>query len=96
MDLGHQTFPRPVPASRPIDTLLLWQQHTPSKNTLLHQPNRLACGGARLSGNRSAARVKHYYSVLHHLVKQAVEVQATDRSVAVCHQGQRAASHPRS
>jgi transposase len=39
---------------------------------------------------------KHYYSVPHHLVKQAVEVQATDRSVAICHQGQRVASHPRS
>jgi len=39
---------------------------------------------------------KHYYSVPHHLVKQAVEVQATDRTVAICHQGQRVASHPRS
>ena len=39
---------------------------------------------------------KHYYSVPHHLVKQAVEVHATDRSVAICHQGQRVASHPRS
>ena len=39
---------------------------------------------------------KHYYSVPHHLVKQAVEVHATDSVVAICHQGQRVASHPRS
>ena len=39
---------------------------------------------------------KHYYSVPHHLVKQAVEVQATDRTVAICYQGQRVTSHPRS
>jgi hypothetical protein len=37
MDLGHQSFPQPIHDSWPIDTLL-------------HQPNRLACGGARLSG----------------------------------------------
>jgi transposase len=39
---------------------------------------------------------KHYYSVPHHLVKQAVEVQATDSAVAIYHQGQRITSHPRS
>ncbi|MDA1372930.1 MAG: IS21 family transposase [Proteobacteria bacterium] len=39
---------------------------------------------------------KHYYSVPHHLVKLAVEVQATDNTVAIYHQGQRVASHPRS
>jgi transposase len=39
---------------------------------------------------------RHYYSVPHHLVKQAVEVQATNRTVTICHQGQRMASHPRS
>ncbi len=39
---------------------------------------------------------KHYYSVPHHLVKQEVEVQATDSAVAIYHQGQRIASHPRS
>ena len=39
---------------------------------------------------------KHYYSVPHPLVKQAVEVQATDSAVAIYHQGQRIASHPRS
>ena len=39
---------------------------------------------------------KHYYSVPHHLVKQEVEVQATDSAVAIYHQGQRVASHPRS
>jgi hypothetical protein len=62
MDLGHQPFPQPIPVSRPIDTLLLWQQHTLSRNTPLHQPNRLDCGGARLSGNRSTARIGSFFS----------------------------------
>ncbi len=39
---------------------------------------------------------RHYYSVPHHLVKQVVEVQATDATVAVYTHGQRVASHPRS
>lgn len=39
---------------------------------------------------------KHYYSVPHHLVKQAVEVQASSTSIAVYSHGQRVASHPRS
>lgn len=39
---------------------------------------------------------KHYYSVPHHLVKQEIEVHATDRTVVVYAQGQRVASHPRS
>jgi transposase len=39
---------------------------------------------------------KHYYSVPHPLVKQEVEVQATDRTVAIYRHGQRIASHPRS
>lgn len=39
---------------------------------------------------------KHYYSVPHNLVKASVEVQATDSSIAIYHQGQRVASHPRS
>lgn len=39
---------------------------------------------------------KHYYSVPHHLVKLAVEVQASSSTVAIYHQGRRVASHPRS
>ena len=39
---------------------------------------------------------KHYYSVPHPLVKQEVEVQATDRTVAIYRYGQRIASHARS
>jgi transposase len=39
---------------------------------------------------------KHYYSVPHHLVKQAVEVQATHNTVVIYSHGQRVASHPRS
>jgi len=39
---------------------------------------------------------KHYYSVPYHLVKEQVEVQATDATVAIYRQGQRVASHQRS
>ena len=39
---------------------------------------------------------KHYYSVPHHLVKQAVEVQATNSAVAIYSHGKRVAIHPRS
>jgi len=39
---------------------------------------------------------KHYYSVPHHLVKQVIEVQACDNSIAIYSHGQRIASHPRS
>mgnify|MGYP002031804381 CR=1 FL=1 len=39
---------------------------------------------------------KHYYSVPHHLVKEQVEVQATDTTVAIYQLGQRVACHPRS
>lgn len=39
---------------------------------------------------------KHYYSVPHHLVKQAIEVQASASTVVFYSNGQRVASHPRS
>lgn len=39
---------------------------------------------------------KHYYSVPHHLVKENVDVQATETTVAIYRHGQRIASHPRS
>lgn len=39
---------------------------------------------------------KHYYSVPHHLVKQEVEVQVCENTVAVFHHGQRITSHLRS
>jgi len=39
---------------------------------------------------------KHYYSVAHHLVKQSVEIQASEQAIAIYHQGQRIASHVRS
>mgnify|MGYP000461711194 FL=1 len=39
---------------------------------------------------------KHYYSVPHHLVKQAVEIQASDNSIAIYSHGKRVACHPRS
>lgn len=38
----------------------------------------------------------HYYSVPHHLVKQAVEVQARGATIAVYAHGKRVATHPRS
>lgn len=39
---------------------------------------------------------KHFYSVPHHLVKQAVEVQASRSSISIYSHGLRVASHPRS
>ena len=39
---------------------------------------------------------KHYYSVPHHLVKQAVEVHASQTSVMIYTNGRRVATHPRS
>jgi transposase len=39
---------------------------------------------------------KHYYSVPHHMVKQTVEVQASDNTIAIYSHGQRIACHPRS
>ena len=38
------------------------QQHSLRGNASLNQPNRLDCGGARLSGNRGAARVAAFSS----------------------------------
>jgi transposase len=39
---------------------------------------------------------KHYYSVPHHLVKQAVEVHASSTAIVIYAQGKRVASHVRS
>ncbi len=39
---------------------------------------------------------KHYYSVPHYLVKQMIEVQASNTTVAIYQHGKRLASHPRS
>ena len=39
---------------------------------------------------------KHYYSVPHHLVKQAVEVHASSTSIVIYAHGKRVASHVRS
>ena len=39
---------------------------------------------------------KHYYSVPHHLVKQEVEVHASESTVIIYAKGERVASHPRS
>lgn len=39
---------------------------------------------------------KHYYSVPHHLVKEQVEVQASNTLISVYAYGQRVSSHPRS
>ncbi|MBC8209420.1 MAG: IS21 family transposase [Gammaproteobacteria bacterium] len=39
---------------------------------------------------------RHYYSVPHHLVKQAVEVQASESALSIYYQGQRLATHVRS
>lgn len=51
---------------------------------------------ARVHIDYHLAYDKHYYSVPHHLVKQVVEVHASDTTVTAYHQGQRVACHPRS
>lgn len=73
------------------------QLDKPALRTLPAQPYQYAdIKQARVHIDYHIEYDKHYYSVPHSLVKQAVEVHATDSLVVICHQGQRVASHPRS
>ena len=73
------------------------QLDKPSLRALPAQPYQYAdIKQARVHIDYHIEYDKHYYSVPHPLVKQAVEVHATDSLVVICHQGQRVASHPRS
>ena len=73
------------------------QLDKPALRTLPAQPYQYAdIKQARVHIDYHIEYDKHYYSVPHSLVKQAVEVHATDSLVVICHHGQRVASHPRS
>ena len=73
------------------------QLDKPALRALPAQPYRYAhIKKARVHIDYHIEYDKHYYSVPHPLVKQEVEVQATDRTVAIYRYGQRIASHPRS
>jgi len=73
------------------------QLDKPALRALPAQPYRYAhIKKARVHIDYHIEYDKHYYSVPHPLVKQEVEVQATDRTVAIYRYGQRIASHARS
>lgn len=73
------------------------QLDKPALRSLPSQPYQYAeIKQARVHIDYHVEYDKHYYSVPHHLVKQIVEVQASDNTVAIYSHGQRVASHPRS
>lgn len=92
-DLNHRPFKK-LPGTRHSQFL---QLDKPALRPLPAQPYQYAeIKQARVHIDYHIEYDKHYYSVPHHLVKEAVEVQASDTTVAVYYHGQRVASHPRS
>jgi len=92
-DLNQRPFKK-LPGTR---TSQFEQLDRPALRALPTQPYQYAeIKRARVHVDYHIEYDKHYYSVPHHLVKETVEVQAGDTTVAVYHQGQRVASHPRS
>ena len=92
-ELNHRPFKK-LPGTRHSQFL---QLDKPALQPLPIQPYRYAeIKAARVHVDYHIEYDKHYYSVPHHLVKQRVEVQATDTHVAVYDNGQRVAVHPRS
>ncbi len=92
-DLNHRAFKK-LPGTRRSQ---FEQLDKPALRTLPAQSYRYAhIKKARVHIDYHIEYEKHYYSVPHPLVKQEVEVQATDRTVAIYRYGQRIASHPRS
>ncbi|MEX2489702.1 MAG: IS21 family transposase [Pseudomonadales bacterium] len=92
-ELNHRPFKK-LPGTRHSQFL---QLDKPALRPLPSQPYHYAeIKQARVHIDYHLEYDKHYYSVPHHLVKQAVEVQASDTTVAVYSHGQRVASHPRS
>jgi len=92
-DLNQRAFKK-LPGSR----LSQFQQlDKPVLRALPSQPYEYAeIKQARVHIDYHIEYDKHYYSVPHHLVKQQIEVQASDTVVAIYHHGQRITSHPRS
>ena len=92
-DLNHRPFKK-LPGTRHSQFL---QLDKPALRPLPSQPYQYAeIKQARVHIDYHLEYDKHYYSVPHHLVKQTVEVQASETTVAVYNHGQRVASHPRS
>ncbi len=92
-DLNHRPFKK-LPGTRRSQ---FEQLDKPALRALPAQPYQYAhIKKARVHIDYHIEYDKHYYSVPHPLVKQEVEVQATDRTVAIYRHGQRIASHPRS
>lgn len=92
-ELNHRPFQK-LPGTRHSQFLEL---DKPALQPLPAQPYRYAAiKQARVHVDYHVEYDKHYYSVPHHLVKQAVEVQAGQQTIAIYHHGRRVASHPRS
>jgi len=92
-DLNQRPFKK-LPGTRQSQ---FEQLDKPALRALPAQPYRYAhIKKARVHIDYHIEYDKHYYSVPHPLVKQEVEVQATDRTVAIYRYGQRIASHARS
>ena len=92
-DLNQRPFKK-LPGSRASQ---FEQLDKPALRSLPTQPYEYAeIKQARVHIDCHIEYDKHYYSVPHHLVKQAVEVQSSSRVVAIYSQGKRLASHPRS
>jgi transposase len=73
------------------------QLDKPALNPLPVQPYQYTeIKQARVHIDYHVEHNKHYYSVPHNLVKQTVEVQASDNSIAIYSHGKRVACHPRS
>jgi len=92
-DLNQRPFKK-LPGSRASQ---FEQLDKPALRSLPTQPYEYAeIKQARVHIDYHIEYDKHYYSVPHHLVKQAVEVQGSSQMVAIYSQGKRLASHPRS
>lgn len=92
-DLNQRAFKK-LPGTRRSQFEQLDQ---PALRTLPAQPYQyVEIKQARVHIDYHVEYDKHYYSIPHHLVKQTVEVQASNNTIAIYHHGQRVASHPRS
>lgn len=93
IDLNERPFKK-LPGSRRTQ---FQQLDKPALRPLPTQPYQYAeIKKARVHIDYHLEYDRHYYSVPHHLVKQEVEVQASEGTVAIYSNGQRVASHPRS
>lgn len=92
-DLNQRTFKK-LPGTRRSQ---FEQLDKPALRALPSQPYEYTdIKQARVHIDYHVEYDQHYYSVPHHLVKQAVELQASASTVAVYQHGTRIASHPRS